>query len=228
MTSLSFHLIMRSGPNPGVSYELTKSEIFIGRDVHNDIVINDAEISRKHARMVMQAGGYVLEDLGSTNGSFVNGQRLMGPHVLRPNELIMLGENVSLVFETSYDADATVIAAPSQPPPVKSTLPKVTSPASYVPAASQGEALPYSLESQPVYTGQVPAGPAEPYDEAPPAEKKQSRTLLLAGCGCLVVILCLLVGSAFIFDWLNLYCTTPFNTITNLISNLLMGYPACQ
>ncbi len=228
MTSLSFHLIMRSGPNPGKSYELTSSEIFIGRDIHNDIVINDAEISRKHARMVMQAGGYVLEDLGSTNGTFVNGQRLMGPHVLRPNELIMLGENISLVFETSYDADATVIAVPSQPPPVKATPSRVTSPTSYVPAASPGEALPYSPEPQPVYTGQVPAGPAEPYDEAPPAEKKQSRTLLLAGCGCLVVILCMLVGSAFIFDWLNLYCTTPFNTITNLISNLLMGYPACQ
>lgn len=224
MTSLSFHLIMRSGPNPGQSYELTSSEIFIGRDIHNDIVINDAEISRKHARMVMQAGGYVLEDLGSTNGTFVNGQRLMGPHVLRPNELIMLGENISLVFETSYDADATVIAVPSQPPPVKSTPPRVTAPTSYVPAASPGEALPYSPEPQPVYTGQVP----EPYDEAPPAEKKQSRTLLLAGCGCLVVILCMLLGSAFIFDWLNLYCTTPFNTITNLISNLLMGYPACQ
>jgi hypothetical protein len=228
MTSLSFHLIMRSGPNPGKSHELTKSEIYIGRDIHNDIVINDAEVSRKHARLVMQSGGYVLEDLGSTNGTFVNGQRLMGPHVLRPNELIMLGENVSLVFETSYDADATVIAAPSQPEPAKSSPSRVTSQPSYVPAASPGEVPPYTLEPQPVYAGQVPSSPPEPYYKAPPEGKKQSRTLLLAGCGCLVVILCLLVGSAFLFDWLNLYCTTPFNTITNFFTNLLMGYPACQ
>lgn len=228
MASLSFHLIMRSGPTPGKSHELTKSEIYIGRDIHNDIIINDAEISRKHARLVMQAGGYVLEDLGSTNGTFVNGQRLMGPHVLRPNELIMLGENVSLVFETSYDADATVVAVPSQPAPVQSSPPRVTSQPSYVPAAAPEEAVPYIPEPQPVYTGQVPAGPAEPYYEAQPEEKKQNRTLQFAGCGCLVVILCLLVGSVFIFDWLNLYCTTPFNTITNLISNLFMGYPACQ
>ena len=77
-------LIMRTGPNPGKSFELTKNELYIGRDINNDIVINDSEISRKHARLILQAGGYVLEDLGSTNGSFVNGQRLMGPHVLRP------------------------------------------------------------------------------------------------------------------------------------------------
>ena len=156
MTSLSFHLIMRSGPNPGQSHELTNSEIYIGRDIHNDIVINDAEISRKHARLVMQAGGYVLEDLGSTNGTFVNGQRLMGPHVLRPNELIMLGENVSLVFETSYDADATVVAVPSQPAPIKSAPARVTAQPSYVPASSPGEVPPYSPEPQPVLQECVP------------------------------------------------------------------------
>jgi hypothetical protein len=226
MASLSFHLIMRSGPNPGKSHELTKSEIYIGRDIHNDVVINDAEVSRKHARVVMQAGGYVLEDLGSTNGTFVDGQRLMGPHVLRPNELIMLGENISLVFETSYDADATVVAAPPQP--AKSTPSRVVSQPSYVPAASSVEEPVASSEPQPAYTGQVPAGPAEPYYEALPEEKRNTRTLLLAGCGCLLVVLCLVIGGAFIFDWLNLYCTTPFNSLTNFVTNLLMGYPVCQ
>jgi hypothetical protein len=150
MASLKFHLIMRSGPEPGKAYELTNSEIYIGRDIHNDVVINDAEVSRKHARMEIQAGGYVLEDLGSTNGTFVNGQRLMGPHVLRPN---------------------------------------------YEPL---------------------------------PEEKRSSRTLLLAGCGCLVVILCVIVAGGIAFDQLNLYCVTPFNTVTNILTNLLIGYPACQ
>jgi pSer/pThr/pTyr-binding forkhead associated (FHA) protein len=228
MASLSFHLIMRSGPTPGKSFELTKSEIYIGRDIHNDVVINDAEVSRKHARLVIQAGGYVLEDLGSTNGTFVNGQRLMGPHVLRPNELIMLGENVSLVFETTYDADATMVAAPSQ---AADPLPSQAAPEpAYVPAARQTEAgfRPPEPAPQATYTSQVPPGPAEPYYEPLPEEKKSNRTLLLAGCGCLVVILCIVVAGAVVFDQLNLYCVPPFNAITNFFTNLLMGYPACQ
>jgi pSer/pThr/pTyr-binding forkhead associated (FHA) protein len=94
-----FQLVMRSGPNPGKTFELSEGEATIGRDITNAIVINDAEVSRRHARLSPQAGGYVLEDLGSTNGTFVNGQRLMGPHLLRPGELVLLGENVSLAYE---------------------------------------------------------------------------------------------------------------------------------
>lgn len=210
MPSLSFHLIMRSGPNPGKSFELTKSEIYIGRDIHNDVVINDAEVSRKHSRMTMQAGGYVLEDLGSTNGTFVNGQRLMGPHVLRPNELIMLGENVSLVFETSYDVNATAVSMPSQPeqyPPAQPAGQPI-----YIPPTRQ----PYVSTpppSQPVYTGQVPPGPAEPYYQPLPEEGRSNRTMILAGCGCLVVLLCIFVAGAFVFDYLDLYCTPPFSAL---------------
>lgn len=224
MASLKFHLIMRSGPAPGKAYELTKSEIYIGRDIHNDVVINDAEVSRKHARMEMQAGGYVLEDLGSTNGTFVNGQRLMGPHVLRPNELIMLGENVSLVFETSYEADETVAAASQPanffPPPATSQPPPA-------PNARTGE-VSYQPAAQPTYESQMPPSTAEPYYEPLPEEKRSSRTLLLAGCGCLLVILCVIVAGGIAFDQLNLYCVTPFNSATNLLTNLLFGYPACQ
>ena len=119
MAPQTFQLVMRTGPTPGKTFALTVPELTIGREVSNNIVINDVEVSRKHARLVMQAGGYVLEDLGSTNGTFVNGQRLMGPHILRSGELIMLGENVGLVYEVQQDINATVIstagaAAPEQ------------------------------------------------------------------------------------------------------------------
>ena len=127
MTSQNYQLVMRTGPEPDRVYELKLGIISIGRDSSNDITINDSEISRKHARLTAQAGGYILEDLGSTNGTFVNGQRLMGPHLLRVGELILLGENVSLTFEAAqFDPDATVAAAvnlpPYQtPPPVRDT-----------------------------------------------------------------------------------------------------------
>jgi len=114
MAPQQFQFIMRTGPTPGKIFELITNELYIGREVTNDITIDDAEVSRKHARLIMQAGGYLLEDLGSTNGTYVNGQRLMGPHVLRPGELVKLGENVSLAFEAGYDPDATMVASPSQ------------------------------------------------------------------------------------------------------------------
>ena len=83
MTSQTFQLVMRAGPNPGKAFSLSQSEIVIGRDVSADLTINTAEISRKHARLRLDAGVYIIEDLGSTNGTFVNGQRLTVPVALR-------------------------------------------------------------------------------------------------------------------------------------------------
>ncbi len=57
MTS-QFQLIMRSGPTPGAAYTLEGDQITIGRDSTNEIVINDAEISRRHARLTFQGGKY--------------------------------------------------------------------------------------------------------------------------------------------------------------------------
>ncbi len=111
MASGTYLFVMNSGPNPGKTYELSQDEITIGRDIANNIVVNDAEVSRRHARLRLQAGNYILEDLGSTNGSFVNGQRLMGPHALRPGEQIMFGDHVSFSFEArQFDPNTTLIS----------------------------------------------------------------------------------------------------------------------
>lgn len=139
MSSQPLQLVMRTGPNPGEVFSLTKNEIYIGRDASNDIVVSDQEVSRKHARLIMQAGGYVLEDLGSTNGTYVNGQRLMGPHVLRTGETVMFGENVSLVLEAVYDADATIL---SQPTPAPSYDPSPPPQQTYIPPSQQPAAAP--------------------------------------------------------------------------------------
>ena len=206
MSSPTFQLVMRTGPNPGEVIPLTKNEIYIGRDVNNDVVVNDQEVSRKHARLVMQAGGYVLEDLGSTNGTYVNGQRLMGPHVLRTGETVMLGENVSLVLEAGYDVDATVISqAPSAPSYDPAPPPRET----YVPPA---QPPPDPLQPMP-----VAPDPAAPYHEPPQETKSGRRTWIIAGCGCLVVLLCIALAGGYLFDTLNLYCTPPFDTLSPLL-----------
>jgi hypothetical protein len=123
-----YQLIMRSGPTPGAAFLLEGDQITIGRDPTNSITINDAEISRRHARLTYQGGKYIIEDLGSTNGTLVNGQRLAGPRVLKSGEVVSFGEQIVLVFEsTNFDPGATVvspraaavpsISRPIQPPP---------------------------------------------------------------------------------------------------------------
>ena len=73
MAEAAFRLIVKTGPNPGTAFDLTKEVTLVGRDVTNDITVGDSEISRQHARLTRTPGGYVMEDLGSTNGSYVNG-----------------------------------------------------------------------------------------------------------------------------------------------------------
>jgi pSer/pThr/pTyr-binding forkhead associated (FHA) protein len=130
-----FQLIMRSGPTPGASFTLEGDQIDIGRDSTNEIVINDAEISRRHARLTFQGGKYVLEDLGSTNGTFVNGQRLAGPRVLKAGEVVSFGEQIVMVFEaTHFDAGATVVSprASAVPAASRPVMPPPPPPAEYV------------------------------------------------------------------------------------------------
>jgi pSer/pThr/pTyr-binding forkhead associated (FHA) protein len=85
----------------------------------------DSEISRRHARFHPTAYGQViLEDLGSTNGTHVNGQRLGGPHVLAPGDQIRLGQTI-LQFDGAAQAQPAPIAPgvlpqPSAPPPTRS------------------------------------------------------------------------------------------------------------
>ncbi|MGB7117025.1 MAG: FHA domain-containing protein [Anaerolineales bacterium] len=218
MDSQSYQLVMRSGPTPGKTFELTGKDLTIGRDPANGIAISDPEISRKHARLSAQAGGYVLEDLGSTNGTFVNGQRLMGPHILQPGELIMFADNASMVYEEiRIDQDATIISDPSVTaiPPIHEREPVIATPREAPPPEPQVSPPP------PVYSEQAPPAPVKPYvqpSEPYPYQEEprgKSRTWLYSGCGCLIVLLCVIVAGAYIVDTLNMWCFGPLEPLWN-------------
>jgi pSer/pThr/pTyr-binding forkhead associated (FHA) protein len=95
----TFRLVVRRGPQPNQTYDITKDVTTLGRDITNDIVINDPEVSRHHLRIARTADGCSLEDLGSTNGTFVNGQRISGSRPLNNGDMIGLGETVTLGYE---------------------------------------------------------------------------------------------------------------------------------
>lgn len=83
----------------------------IGRDPTNDLVIEHKLASRRHARFERDEVGFYIHDLESTNGTFVNGQRIQGAHLLRNNDEVWVGDTVILF----RDPEATMKGTP---PPV--------------------------------------------------------------------------------------------------------------
>jgi predicted component of type VI protein secretion system len=212
-------LVMRTGPTPGKVIELTGDNLTLGREPSNEIPINDAEISRKHARLSVQGGNYVLEDLGSTNGTFVNGQRLMGPHVLKPGEIISFGEQISCTYEAIVEADAnaTIISSkPSPPPPTApaaqakpAAAPPPPPPASQPRPAQAPPSQPRPVPP-PAYAGQVPAGPSAPAAPgAPKAPSAKAPAKKSGGSGRVIAIVvgvllfCVLCSCVSFFVWVD-------------------------
>jgi hypothetical protein len=86
----------------GGSFQLNQGETIIGRSVRNDIQISgDTTLSKSHAKIVEQNGRFRFHDLGSTNGSKVNQQRVRQPLLLEADDDIQLGDNTHLRFVTS-------------------------------------------------------------------------------------------------------------------------------
>lgn len=110
-------LIIRRGPQAGKVYDLTKPVIHIGRGAKNDIIIDDNDVSREHCLLVYNADAYEVQDLNSTNGTFVNGQRVTSGRPLRSGQFIELGEMVTLEYQQNLQDVSNVQErlAPPQP-----------------------------------------------------------------------------------------------------------------
>lgn len=107
MTETSYELYMIRGPSPGTIFALPDRGLTIGRDPLSDFLINDPEISRQHALLTKTpTGEFRIQDLGSTNGTFVDGERLESePLTLRPSNVITMGGEVTIVFRERTTAE---------------------------------------------------------------------------------------------------------------------------
>lgn len=162
-----FRLIVRRGPQPNQTFDLNKDSITLGRDITNDIVINDPEVSRQHLRLTRGATGYNIEDLGSTNGTFIGGQRLSGIRPLQRNENISLGETVTLSYEVAR-AEASPPAYSQQPSAPVQQQQSQSSP--YAPPAQQQQQQQAPMpDYQPVSPSSAQEEPNY-YDAPPPPE----------------------------------------------------------
>lgn len=109
MSNQEHQLTVRKGPKVGQVFYLDTRSLIIGRDPMSDIIINDPEVSRQHARISETDNGFQIEDLGSTNGTFVDGQRLKSePVQLVPGQSIGMGSGVRLLYEIVSERSSQV------------------------------------------------------------------------------------------------------------------------
>jgi len=108
-------LVVLNGPHAGHEFALT-DDMFIGRDgARCQIVLEDGAISQLHARIRRQEDRFVLHDLGSTNGTFVNGEQVYR-YVLKDHDRVQLGETELAFIEVREETEAAPSAAPGSSP----------------------------------------------------------------------------------------------------------------
>jgi pSer/pThr/pTyr-binding forkhead associated (FHA) protein len=111
------NLVIRQGTQAGMSFPITGAQAIIGREEGLDIVLQDPEASRRHTRISWQGGRYVAEDMGSTNGTFINGVQITAPQVLNLGDSIGIGQT-AMVFQMVGGQPADVMPGgfAQQPP----------------------------------------------------------------------------------------------------------------
>ena len=104
MVADNYQLVVRKGPKPGQVYPLLAPTVTVGRDPMSDIVLNDPEVSRYHAQLVETVDGYEINDMGSTNGTYVAGKRIDDePVLLQAGQDVAFGSGIFLMYETVGD-----------------------------------------------------------------------------------------------------------------------------
>jgi len=99
MANFTGKLVFKSGVPDREPLLLDQPEIILGRTAPADLVLDSSTVSRSHAKITCRDGEYFIEDLGSSNGTRVNGHALVAPHRLSDGDVIQVGLDKTLVFE---------------------------------------------------------------------------------------------------------------------------------
>ncbi|MEM9070300.1 MAG: FHA domain-containing protein [Myxococcota bacterium] len=144
--------------------EFDKSEVTIGRVQGNDIILPKGNVSKRHSRIVLKDSRFIVVDLKSTNGTYVNGRKITSPLVVKPGDKVYIGDFILTVEDLGgYPAEADAAPARRGPPPLRSSPPPAPAPQPAMPAqpvGGQPPALGQPAMGQPAM-GQ-PAAPSMP------------------------------------------------------------------
>ena len=175
-------LLVRTGALKGQRFTVKTPVVNIGRADYNDIVVADESVSTAHAKLQRREGIWVLVDLDSTNGTFVDGERLKGEAPLPPGATIRFGD-ISLSFEPTDDAASVQKGGGTR-------LIEVMKPGAPPPAPP-----PKAAPSKPAPAKPAPK-PARPPAKAPqPVAEKKGK-----GCGSNVIVFA--AGATAFLYWL--------------------------
>ncbi len=133
----------------GDRYVPTDRYFTLGRSLSNDIVLHGNAVSRSHARILHQGGRVVLQDVGSTYGTLVNGRRIRGDVVLCDGDRVQMGDVYLVYRERPIDEPGVATVGPA-------TVDEVTPPSGFrvlppaqpllsAPRSSQGSPLPVNM-----------------------------------------------------------------------------------
>lgn len=206
-------LLVQKGPQPNQVFELSLDQLTIGRSASNQVAITDPEISRKHARLVRQGTDYAIEDLGSTNGTFINDRRIVGLTPLHDGDIIEFGEAIRLLYEAQSTLPVELpVVPPAAAQPVK------IQPAPRPPAANLAP-------PPPIYAPQ----PSAPMDGGSTSSSCRRNALL--GCGLFILLLFLCTATLFFLDAYQqgrlLYCG-PLQSFWKLLLGPFGFAPLCS
>ena len=93
-------LTVQSGASRGATYNLPAKDMSIGRDPKGDVVVDDGKVSGSHAKLIYNGSSWAVLDLGSTNGTYLNGQKITGQQPLVNGDQVRIGDT-TLVFGSS-------------------------------------------------------------------------------------------------------------------------------
>jgi pSer/pThr/pTyr-binding forkhead associated (FHA) protein len=165
-------LRVTEGPATGKLLRVGGEELLIGRQAPGDGKLgNDIEISRRHARLTRSDdGSFLIEDLGSTNGTFVNGERLSGARVLAPGDKLEMGDTKLTVEVPEPIVDKVI--APTGAPPAVTTF-------AAIPDFAAEPAAEEPVVDEPTAEAEAAAGPAAaaPEADAAPAAPEADAAL---------------------------------------------------
>lgn len=169
-----------SGPKAGMRFSLQEGKTLVGRSGDNDIVLDDSSVSRQHAELVVSPDGVIISDLGSRNGTKVEGQKLSDPKALAHQQVLKIG-----IFEMRF-----LTGADDSPPPSPRDEDEVKKTADEEPIdpfeEEEEEKVP-----EPVEKGEVRSALPPPSAPLPPPLPRASliqRPLLVGGSLLLLIL----------------------------------------
>ncbi|MGZ4963707.1 MAG: FHA domain-containing protein [Limisphaerales bacterium] len=172
-------LVVLSEGLAGKTHELTVDTTTVGRVEDNAFQIPESSVSSHHAEIIRRGSDVVIKDLNSTNGTFINGQQITGEGVLKPGQILRLGQ-----IELRLEDGAAASAAPSK---------AASAPAAADPRAQAGKKLPdhTMVIPQGVKLGQEPQTKSVAFDKGAFAKKSNTGTkvfiIVAAGLGLILI-----------------------------------------